>query len=217
MSYTLFLHSLEQKRDEDGHTGCYRDDAVRALAQEDLSSLLNKNQGQDKLKGHAMTRNRLEELNQLLHSSSQPDFSASDAACSLQSFDVKYTSAVERCNLFLIQKQLASLNTQAARVDVAARLTGIETKDIKPDALSAPENQILLKELDTFKKLSINIAGLLAFDISRQERSEHLQTSIQQIGVKARDILNALSPLQQDLKREADDLKQVNTGIRNGT
>jgi len=163
-----------------------------------------------------MAKNRLEELNQLLQSGGKPDFSATDAACSTQSFDVKYAGAVERCNLFLIQKQLTSLNTQAARVDMAARMTGVDTKNIKSEALQLPENQILLKELETFRKLSINIAGLLAFDISRQERSEHLQKNIQQIGSKAREILNALSPIQHDLKQEAEHAKQSNTGIRNG-
>ena len=216
LSYTLFLHTLEQRRDEDGHAGCYRDDAVRALAQDDLSSMLNKGRGLDIRKDDVMVKNRLEELNQLLQSGSKPDFSASDAACSPQSFDVKYATAVERCNLFLIQKQLTSLNTQAARVDMAARLTGVDTSNLKAESLHMPENQVLLKELEAFRKLSINIAGLLAFDISRQERSEHLQKNIQQIGAKAREILNALSPLHQDLKLEAEEAKQANTGIRNG-
>ncbi len=216
LSYTLFLQALEQKRDEDGHAGCYRDDAVRALAQDDLSSMLNKGHGLDIGKDDVMAKNRLEELNQLLQSGSKPDFSASDAACSPQSFDVKYASAVERCNLFLIQKQLTSLNTQAARVDLAARLTGVDTSNIKTESLHLPENQVLLKELEAFRKLSINIAGLLAFDISRQERSEHLQKNIQQIGVKAREILNALSPIHQDLRLDAEEVKQANTGIRNG-
>ncbi|MFZ6677459.1 hypothetical protein [Undibacterium sp. Tian12W] len=216
MSYALLLHTLEQKRDEDGHAGCYRDDAIRALAQDDISSMLHKERGMDIRKEGTMAKNRLEELNQLLQSGGKPDFSASDAACSPQSFDVKYAGAVERCNLFLIQKQLTSLNTQAARVDMAARLTGLDTKNIKTESLQLPENQMFVKELDTFRKLSINIAGLLAFDISRQERSEHLQKNIQQIGVKAREILNALSPIHHDLKLETEEAKQSNTGIRNG-
>ncbi|MFZ6733187.1 hypothetical protein ACO0LG_14770 [Undibacterium sp. Ji42W] len=216
MSYTLLLHTLEQKRDDDGHAGCYRDDAIRALAQDDISSMLHKERGMDIRKEGTMAKNRLEELNQLLQSGGKPDFSASDAACSPQSFDVKYAGAVERCNLFLIQKQLTSLNTQAARVDMAARLTGLDTKNIKAESLQLPENQMLLKELETFRKLSINIAGLLAFDISRQERSEHLQKNIQQIGVKAREILNTLSPIHHDLTLETEEAKQSNTGIRNG-
>ncbi|MFZ6711262.1 hypothetical protein [Undibacterium sp. TC9W] len=216
MSYTLLLHTLEQKRDEDGHAGCYRDDAIRALAQDDISSMLRKERGMDIRKEDTMAKNRLEELNQLLQSGGKPDFSASDAACSPQSFDVKYAGAVERCNLFLIQKQLTSLNTQAARVDMAARLTGLDTKNIKTESLQLPENQMFVKELETFRKLSINVAGLLAFDISRQERSEHLQKNIQQIGVKAREILNALSPIHHDLKLETEEAKQSNTGIRNG-
>ncbi|MCH8621279.1 hypothetical protein [Undibacterium sp. TS12] len=207
MSYTLFLKTLESKRDEDGHSGCYRDDAVRALAQDDLASMLAKQQSTT-----GKAKNCIEELNQMLTSGARPDFSNTDLALSTQTFDAKYTHAVERCNLFLIQKQLTSLNTQAVRVDIAARHAGIDLQDSSA-TLTHPT---LLKELDVFKKLSTNVVGLLAFDISRQEASDSLQKSIQQIGDKTRTLLASLSNHNHDLAADLQDTARGTSGIRNG-
>ncbi|MFX7090614.1 hypothetical protein ABTH94_21025, partial [Acinetobacter baumannii] len=71
---------------------------------------------------------------------------------------------MDRCNLFLIQKQLMSLNTQAIRVNLAAKLAGVDLENGDFSTIAEPTDASLAREMDAFKKLSMNIAGLLTFD-----------------------------------------------------
>ncbi len=208
MSYTLFLQSLESARDADGQTGCYRQDAVQALAQEDISAMLDKSASPN--------RNRVAQLNEMLREGVKPDFSTSDAHCDSRYFDASYAQAVERCNLFLIQKQLMSLNTQATRVDIAARLADINPQDMHSAVLDQAGHPSLAREIEEFKKLSTTIAGLLAFDISRQKYSEPLQKSIHLIGGSARNLLATLSSARLDATQEHKNASNGSAGIRNG-
>lgn len=215
MNYTLFLNALEQIRDADNQSGCYRSDAVRALAQDDLSAMLRNKATQTDVKNGMPAKNRVEELQQLLQSGAKPDFSNSDAHCHAQSFDVKYANSVDRCNLFLIQKQLMSLNTQAIRVNLAAKLAGVDLENGDFSTIAEPTDASLAREMDAFKKLSMNIAGLLTFDLSRQAWSDALQKNIQLVSTSARDILATLSASEHVTSSKSENA-QTSTGIRHG-
>lgn len=188
MTYLNFLHSLQQRRQQNGELACYREDAVRALAQTDFIAMQAQTHGRNETDDKSSLP---EKLNEVLAQPDRSDFQHSNRICNREDFLQAYTQAAASCDLFSIQKQLLDLTTLSKRVEAAAQLTDGDSA-IDSKAIPTHTSTVLAQELKQFHALSHALVKSLNFDLARQERDPGLQQALQQLDPFTRQLLTKL-------------------------
>lgn len=190
MSYINLLQRLAQSQNSEQTYGCYRPDAIRALAQPDMSKLLIQNSLKSK-EPQTEAGNELDLLSKAVQAGTTQLFPHADQACDPLNFDRSYRNALASCNLFDAQKQISNLNTLATRIDIAAKLAGLESKQLNAESVLNSDSKLLQKEWANFHEMSQQLAKNLSVDISRVTVRAEWQTAIQQLNLSALPLLIA--------------------------
>lgn len=179
MSYTELIQTLANRSATAAPASCYRDDALRAIAQDDFSAMLNM---LNKSSSTEPTHHYLDQLNLKLQDVTNPALAEADRACLPAHFDQCYQRALASCDSFAVQKQLANLSVLGLRLDIAASLAGLDAKHLNAELVSATANQALQKEWHNFVQHSQQLAKQINNDMSRHPELLGWQTSLTQLG-----------------------------------
>lgn len=214
MSYTELIQTLAQHPDKASHASCYRYDALRAIAQDDFSALLNTI---NKSISTAPAQHYLDLLNLKLQDSAHQLLPQAEQACLPEHFDQRYQRALASCDSFTVQKQLANLSTLALRLDIAANQAGLESKSLNVELVSNTGNQTLQKEWHNFVQHSQQLLKQIHSEMSRHPDLQQWQSSLAQLSASPLQLLAHMASANSG-KSLAETRPQHQTpGVRHGT